>query len=503
MALLQCATRLRAMEFARGIDTEVPWETVLAQIITWHHELPLGEGACDSEDALEICIAALASARLDNLEGTVRAGGYEVRRRGNAFRVRFRWDPAIEAADMHLEQAAHPTSLPELSSTEREWIRGRSRTSRELPPPEVLHAAAQRAQSAIDIHRQALPEGTLPDTFRLDEGLTVGHATAVLSVIMGLASLCESTAHILKRTETTLAHIHRDKLSEMVADQLPTVPSEHVEATIERLTFKKGRSCRASPLAEVQGNVIVCPPLITPRAVDTIILRSSAYDPNRYGPIGQRQGRRAEKWKDWLGEIPGVLVSERIRARRQDNRIAGDLDVVAVDPQQRRGVCLEVKWPIDAISLPEVIKIEDWVKSASAQANRLRTELTSGEATVQLPHGWPKFSDIDWTWAVATPQQLCLRPVPFDDIHVTSFRYMTGLDAPSSLDQVIDILISPDLPVENIDFHIGTREFMIGHQKVVLDVIELQDKIWKPYHRGISDSQNQTMAQAAPGPRLL
>ena len=82
LTILQCATRLRAMEIDRGIQTDVPWESVLAQIITWHHDVPIGEGPCEEKAALDICAAALEAARLDNLFGTIRAGGYEGRRRG-------------------------------------------------------------------------------------------------------------------------------------------------------------------------------------------------------------------------------------------------------------------------------------------------------------------------------------------------------------------------------------------------------------------------------------
>lgn len=170
LTLLQRATRLRAMEIAQGLETDVPWESVLAQIITWHHELAVGEGPCEEEEAMDICLATLEAVRLDNLHGTVRAGGYEVRRRGDSLRIRHRWNPALEAADIFLERATAPDGLPEITSVERAWIKNRPRASRELPPSDVLHAAAQRARTAIDAYRHALPEGNLPDSFQLDGG---------------------------------------------------------------------------------------------------------------------------------------------------------------------------------------------------------------------------------------------------------------------------------------------------------------------------------------------
>jgi len=241
LTLLQRATRLRAMEIAQGLYSDVPWESVLAQIITWHHEIPLGECLCGDEEAMGICVAALDATRLDNLHYTVRAGGYEVRRRGDSFRIRHRWNPALEAADIFLEHATAPVDLPEITSVEHLWISSRSRASRELPPSDILHAAAQRARTAINAYRHALPEGNLPDSFELDGGLTVGHVADVLAVLMGFASLCESAAHVLQRTETTLASIRRTRLLEMIAELLPEVPQSHIDVVIERLTFTAGR----------------------------------------------------------------------------------------------------------------------------------------------------------------------------------------------------------------------------------------------------------------------
>ncbi|MFF4891933.1 hypothetical protein [Micromonospora chersina] len=476
--LLQLATQIRAMEIARGVGADVPWESVLAQIITWHHEFPIGEGRCGESDARKIVVAALEASRLDNLHDVLRGGGYGVRKRGEAFRVRLRWDPAIEAADAFLEHAAAPVGVPVLTAAERRWVRSRPLAERGVPPLEILQAAAGRARCTIDVYRQALPEGNLPDSFRLDQDLTVGDVAAVLSVVMGMASLCEAAARASKRSETTLMRMPRDQLLETIAAIVPAVPTSHIDATIERLTFQLGRSCRVSPLVKQQDFLYLCPPLITPRAIDAIVLRSSAYDPGRYGPIGQRQGSRAVRWKEWLSRIPGALVAERLRARRVGGQVAGDLDVVAVDPRHGQGLCLEVKWPIDAISLPEVAKIEDWVSSAAKQVNRLRTELDSGDATVDLPKGWPAFSDVEWTWAVATPQQLCLRPPPFPEIYSTSFRYVAGHGEPHALAEVIATLKAPDLPVEGVHFTVEPLVIHLGGQRVHLDAIGLVEGSW-------------------------
>jgi len=154
LTLLQHATRPRAMEIAQGRDSGVPWESVLAQIITWHHEIPVGEGPCEDVEAADICLAALEATRLDNLHGTVRAGGYEIRRRGDAFRIRHRWNPAVEAADAFLEHATAPANLPGITSDERAWIRaGQEHPENSVGCQNCVPAADLRLYEAVEAVR--------------------------------------------------------------------------------------------------------------------------------------------------------------------------------------------------------------------------------------------------------------------------------------------------------------------------------------------------------------
>lgn len=88
---------------------------------------------------------------------------------------------------MLLAEAALPTQLPKLSETERRWISTRSGSSRKGPPFEVLRAAVDRAAETIEAYRKAVPEGQVPDTFPLGEGMTAGDMVQVLSAIMAVA----------------------------------------------------------------------------------------------------------------------------------------------------------------------------------------------------------------------------------------------------------------------------------------------------------------------------
>ncbi|MFJ9157021.1 hypothetical protein ACIRPS_09505 [Streptomyces griseoviridis] len=478
--LLRTATRVRAMGIASGVKTDVPWESVLAQLVAWHHDQPVGTGACSQEDADEIVLAAVAAQRFGPLEASIRSGAYDVRMTRGDFRVRHRWDASAEVADMLLEQDARPTGVPLLSDVERKWISSRVVDFRSGPPPEVLEAAVQRAAATIEVYRQSLPEGQVPDSFELGDGMTAGDMTSVLAVIMGIASLSEYTAHRLSRLEATLAHMPTSRLLAVIAEMCPDVSEAHQALVLERLTYRPGRSCRTSPLISHDDVVIICPPLLTPRAVDAIMLRSATHAPGGFGRIGRAQGARATAWTEWLRATPGALVAERIPAARTDGGSAGDLDVVVVDPVRRLGLCLEIKWPIEALSLHEGMKIESWISSAAAQLDRLRGELRSGAASARLPRDWPSFDSISWTWCVGTPQQLTTRPLPVPDMHATSLRYVQALGTPPDLGSLVTALRNPDLPARGVHFDVRKRSITVGRHQVHIDALGIRTSSWRP-----------------------
>jgi hypothetical protein len=482
--LLRTATKLRAMEISAGMMTDLPWESVLAQLVVWHHDYPVGTGPCSEKDATEIVLAAAAAQRLDLVETGVRSGAYQVRMTRGNFRIRHRWNASAEVADMFLERDARPTGLPELSETERRWISTRPVDSRTSPPPEVLRAAVQRASTTIEAYRQSVPEGQVPDSFPLGGGMTAGDMISVLAVIMGIASLCEQTAHRLSRLETTLFHLTDTRLMAVLAEMCPDVSEAHHALVVERLTYRTGRSCRTSPLIRHGDVLIVCPPLVTPRAVDPLMLRSAAHASGGFGRIGREQGERAAAWAAWLRTTPGTMVAERVPVVRTDGRSAGDLDVVVVDPGRRRGLCLEIKWPIEALSLHEVMKVENWVTSAARQLDRVRGELRAATAAAELPAGWPPFDVIDWIWCVGTPQQLGLRPLPVPDMHATSLRYVQALGTPPDLDALVTALTRPDLPTEGLHYNVVKRSLPVGRCQVHMDALQVSPIVgWRPRFR--------------------
>ncbi|MDP9613106.1 hypothetical protein [Streptomyces demainii] len=478
--LLQTVAEFRAGEIDAGIVSDVPWETLFDLVIRWHHEFPVGEGECDRETAFEVLTFALEFSRLEQLEYSVRVGAYAVRRRGNNFRVRHRWNAAREAADLYLEASARPKRILEITETEKRWANARPASSRRIPPVEVLKASADRAKNSIDAWREALPEGHLSDSFMLGDGLTLRDAKSLLAGIMGLASLCELAARSKSRLEPTLAHLGRQEMIDCLSGLCPDVSTEQIEDMLERLTYRPGRPARTSPLIEYDGKLVLCPPLITARAIDVIALRTAAHDASRFGRVGQNLRKRADAWATWLSNIPGVKVLERVKVRRIDGKPAGDLDVIAIDPTDGLGLCFEIKLPIDAVMRREVEKIEDWVKSAANQLDRIRAELASGGAVAKTPKEWPSLGDLDMAWGVGAPQQLSLTPVGVEDMFSVSLRYLLAAGEPTSLRSLVELLRCPDLPLRGLHFSEESLVYEVGRRKLLVDAVRLREFGWRP-----------------------
>ena len=466
---LQVRQRLSSLN--GGADTP-PWESVLALLIRWHHEIPTGEGTISEEDASEIGLAALTFARADSITLALRRNGYNVRKSDGSFVLRHRWNPAVEVADMLLEQAALP-DIPGPTPEERDWVES-SRAGRERPPDEVLAAAAERSARTIVAYRAASPEATLSDSFDLGDGLTVGHACEILAALMGLADLREYAARRWQRTETTLIQLPRLQLVELLDKLSPSCSTKHVATAVDRLTYRLGRTPRNSPLVEIGERIVVTPPLVSSRLVDPLLLRAAAYDPARFGPIGRQLGRQIQPWVDWFTRVPGVLVATEVKLIAAGGRTVGDFDIVAVDFASATVVCLEVKTPIEAWSSAEVGKSEDLASKGARQLADCRTQLASGEAAARFPTSWPDLDGCSWTWAVGMPHQLTLQASPVPDMAVTTLRYLLSLGTPPNLSAIARVLRDPPLPEVGVHFAVKPITFHLDKQKIRVDSLAVR-----------------------------
>ncbi|UOZ07722.1 hypothetical protein [Amycolatopsis sp. WQ 127309] len=387
-ALLQMAVRPRAESFRHGVNfTEFPWETLVDILPGWHYDQPLGEKSIAEGEVFDALRLALKFTRIIPLEIGIRTGAYRVRKTGNEFRVIHQWNVAPEVADLYLEQrsSTHTPSTP--SAAELEWA---ARQTREQlnnfePPLELMQMAADRALAAIREWQAPPTEGPLADDFDLGQGLTVGSMAEILSVLMATAQLGELAHAGVQAPGVTLMHASRSTIIDWMENLCSSSTIPVINEALDRLTAGTGRSVRRSLLIPNGEIITILPLLLFPRAFDSLMLRTAAYDPALYGPIGQRQGNRANVWATWLRKIDGTRVAERLKVRNATGRIVGDLDVVAVDATTMRGVVFEVKSPIDAVTLPETLKIEENIAAAARQLGHIREILGAGESKVELP----------------------------------------------------------------------------------------------------------------------
>jgi hypothetical protein len=482
--LLRMAIRPRAEEARRGVAASgLPWESLVDRLIHWHYSHPLGRAQYSESDVFEALLAALESTRIEPLEAGIRTGAFRVGRTRETFRVTYRWDVSLEVADIYLERQARPGAVPGPTKAELRWAAGQSTDTVNafMPPIEILQAAVGRSAVAVDAWRAANQDPPLPDDFQLGDGLTVGIMAQVLAGLMAMVELGELAHARVRRPGTTLFHAPRDTLVTWLTKSCEGLSSETAKTAIERLMAGPGRSLRTSLLLPNGPLVTVLPLTMFPRTIDPVVLRTAATEPAGYGPIGQRQGERAKLWALWLAQIPRAKVAERLKLRAPDGRtVAGDLDLLVVDPDVGKGIVLELKWPIDALTLSETLKIDNNILDASRQLGKNRRVLLDGEATVKMPPGWPAFGDVEWTWGVGTPQQLYTGPLPESEMFTTSFRYVKSLGNPGTIEALINAVRNPDVPRLGQHYTVKKTTMHLGRYVIRWDTIDASDLPWRP-----------------------
>jgi len=132
------------------------------------------------------------------------------------------------------------------------------------------------------------------------------------------------------------------------------------------------------------------------------------------------------------------------------------------------------------LTLPETLKTDSNIMDACRQLGKNRRLLRDKEATVKMPPGWPAFSDVQWTWAVGTPQQLYTGPLPEPEMFATSFRYAKSLGTLRTIETLINALRRPDLPRLGEHYTIEKMTMDLGRYVIHYDTIHALDKPWRP-----------------------
>lgn len=484
-ALIHRALTIRASAAQAGVTfPDLPWDALIEFLISWHFKYPIGSDPCYEEDVENAVRSAMVAMRLEPLAAALRVRAYKVSKTGGTtFRVAFRWDMGLEVADMHLERQATPANLEEPTEKEIDWAsrQSRNRLNPFFPPDDVIGVTMKRTREAVRAWRAIHQDPPLSDDTDLGEGLNVGIMAEVLAALMAMADLGEMAHSTARSRGTTLGHSTEEAVVEWLARVCENLPQKVALTATRRLMAGPGKPLRTSLLIPNSGLITILPLVMFPRAIDAIVLRTAASDPTRYGPIGKRQGERAKVWGNWLRNISGVKVAEGAKVRTSTGRTTGDLDVVAVDPTSRKGLIMEIKWPIDALTLAETAKADQIIMLASEQLGKVRSSLATGDVQAKLPPDWPDFEEIDWAWGVGMPQHLTSQPLPEPEMFATSFRYVSRLGPISSLPELISALKNPAVPELNKHYKIGSFAIPLQQRySVRMERLEVTEVDWSP-----------------------
>lgn len=457
------------------------WQSTTSKLISWCYSFASeGHGLVRQQD---IDAALRLAVRWPALEGAlegVARGEWGFTSNGFDIRLQLRRDWSIEALDFYLESVTSPAGPPPAEPRRAfEWFIEQSGIRPTPNPPDwVQHALVRYARKSAERY-----PGRLPSDFDLGSGLSLGDARACYIGLLGWCALADCHVQFLGISEATLLGVPTPKLIEILEKVTDgSVARAGVEAFIDLMRFRPGRHTDAShaPLIPYGDRLLLPPALLSPRGIERTLLRSAAADPNRFGPVGKALGRQADAWADLLAALPGILVARRLAVVRPDGSAAGDLDIVAIDPGGGVGVVIEAKWPIDALTVREGSKIDDWITSARAQVLRVRRGLEQGLLRTRLPPGWPDFSSVRWHWLVGTPQQLDSRlgQPDADIVPATSLRLAAALPPAPSLAEFLGHLLRPPLPRPGEDYDVVQHEFRVNRYRVVADALVFKRPDW-------------------------
>lgn len=106
--------------------------------------------------------------------------------------------------------------------------------------------------------------------------------------------------------------------------------------------------------------------------------------------------------------------------------------------------------------------------------------LQDGRAAVRMPSGWPAYSEVEWTWAVGTPDQLYTGPLPEPEMSATSLRYVKSLGVPPTVEALASALRTPDVPRRGQHYTIEKTTIHLDRHAIHCDSIHTLDVPWSP-----------------------
>lgn len=400
-----------------------------------------------------------------------------VRQDGRQFTLTMASVPDLEFLDMLLEQETSP-SVPEPPSPRaaNEWFSKRAFSGKfEDLDTATWEAVRKYARKLIRWQRGGLPEGMIDEDLQLTDSLTLGRSVDLYAILLALRIIADSAVRFLNYSEASLMSFTRERALQLLMEADSSIRQAEASEFIEMMIYRPGQSGHASstPFIPYRDRLILPPALVTTAGVERTLLRSIAADPGRFGSLGQRLGRLADRVGRVLGQVPGVVVAPRVKVARKDGTMAGDIDVLAVDAKRGRVFAIEVKWPVEALTLKEASKVDADVRRGAAQLQSLRRIILDSEANL-LTHTEAMSDRMEWSWFVATPGQLAETDI--DDIYPTSLRHLRAMLPAKDLDDLeVRLRQRPKLGEH---FTIGRADFRRMGLSIHFDTIEAAIARW-------------------------
>ena len=206
-----------------------------------------------------------------------------------------------------------------------------------------------------------------------------------------------------------------------------------------------------TPLVKVGSTTYPIASIVMPSSPQRNMLSLIQQDPSLYGRAGELLGAAGEHAVlGTLDRLTSTLkVGRRVKLKRDDGSVAGDLDVVVCDEASRRLAVFEIKWHLAADGNVEVYRFDQAARKKRDQVSRLRDEYNSPTTTILWPNGWPEVADFEVRWYVLTRDVLPSTLVRDDGVTLRSQQLLDRmLPRDADMDDLLKILDEPPLPPE-------------------------------------------------------
>lgn len=391
-----------------------------------------------------------------DLVHSTRAGVYDFQVQGHRLHFEFAGDTDLEALDNMLEMVDELWRVEQLrdalsrdAATEQTPLQETLLTSGiHIPWQDASQDIQSRFRRRAAILTELLRRIQVPHSAVIGD-FTFGNAVAVWTELLAAASY--SHACLMFGSQNPLVACPAFPLQELVEILRPSnLDDDCISTVINFLTFDvtQDRDPCLAPIIPVLDFLAPLSSLITPGSPDRNILARLRSNPARFGGVGREIGRiGTETVASELTRVPNVHVAKEVKVLHPGGKVAGDLDVVAVDPQDRLVAVFEVKWQLEPDGALEIDRVEKQVADGQAQILRLMTGLRNESLKVRWPAGFPDVSSFDWQWFVITSNVIPVIRGTGEAI-ARSHRVLTlmALRESSTLREVCTVLTDPPIP---------------------------------------------------------